>query len=582
MKHKSELTRNQIFNRLRRSYLIALSLVALTFLLEFVLVEQFLEDQRGDAEIINVAGRQRMLSQRIAKSFMGPGGRSRDTDRKQWTDSHDWLKNNIRELSVAADLENLDPLIDSVLQLSVPTADTALVPSIQLARLDAAADRFLVAMDAIVNRLSAQATAKVGRLRTLKKWLTGLALLIVGLELLFIFRPITRFIADQFVGLREEREAQLLARREAEEAAARANANLLELLSLNHAIDQAALFATVDRQGRIIYLSKRFRQLLSTGDKPEGLLLTELVHEDEVRQDQFSRLLTDARAAAWTGEWVMVRSGEEDRHLLVSLIPARHNTGRTELFVFATDQTSFHAARRQLDELNQEKIAEERRVSSLQTERINTAQERERLRVAHDLHDGIGQQLTALKFGLESLRPQSDCSPEAAAHQEKRIAQLRELSQDIIRGVRIATFNLTPPEIGDYGLAPTLEKMTRELGRMTGENIVFRNEAPDLSLPEPTALAIYRIAQEAVNNAIKYAAADYILITLAVSKSFVSVTVDDDGVGFDPGEIQEEVADGTGQGLTSMRTRTSNLGGRLFLRSDPETGTRVTINVPLP
>ncbi len=196
------------------------------------------------------------------------------------------------------------------------------------------------------------------------------------------------------------------------------------------------------------------------------------------------------------------------------------------------------------------------------------------LLVARDLHDGIGQKLTALKFSLESLSPSK---PKQAA---ERINQLKILSKEIILGVRLATFNLTPPELIDYGLGPALEKMARELSRLTGEHIVFRNDAVDYRLTGPAEINLYRTVQEAVNNAIKYARANYILITLSAGPQLLSITIDDDGEGFDREDLYNKT-DGSGLGLHFMEERIGNLNGRIFMRSHPETGTRISINVPL-
>ncbi|MEO0733306.1 MAG: sensor histidine kinase, partial [Bacteroidota bacterium] len=223
-----------------------------------------------------------------------------------------------------------------------------------------------------------------------------------------------------------------------------------------------------------------------------------------------------------------------------------------------------------LDALSQEKISAEIARGKQRSRQIVETQEKERLRVARDLHDGIGQKLTALKFSLESLRPDN----------LERITQLRELSKEIILGVRLATFNLSPPELMDYGLAPALEKMARELSRLTGEQVVFHNETEELRLDTTAEINLYRTVQEAVNNAIKYARANYILVTLSVGAQLLSITIDDDGDGFDREDLREKT-DGSGMGLSFMEERISNLNGRIFLRSSPEGGTRISINVPL-
>ena len=163
----------------------------------------------------------------------------------------------------------------------------------------------------------------------------------------------------------------------------------------------------------------------------------------------------------------------------------------------------------------------------------------------------------------------------------EKVELLKELSKELILGVRLATFNLTPPELIDYGLAVALEKMARELSRLTGERIVFVNKDYSVRLDHTGEINLYRTVQEAVNNAIKYARANYILVTLSTGDHLLSITIDDDGVGFERNDIKERT-DGSGMGLSFMEERIKTLRGRLFMTSTTEGGTRITLNAPLP
>jgi signal transduction histidine kinase len=201
-------------------------------------------------------------------------------------------------------------------------------------------------------------------------------------------------------------------------------------------------------------------------------------------------------------------------------------------------------------------------------------QEEERKRIAKDIHDGIGQMLTALKFNIESINLKNK---EKTA---EKISYIKDLTADLIKGVRTATFNLTPPELSDHGIIPALQKMTAELARLTGENILFENRTEGtLRLNSLAETNIYRVVQEAVNNAIKYAAANYILVTVNSSEGMLSIMVDDDGTGFDV-DIADKGDHGSegGMGLFFMKERISYINGRLFINSKKGKGTRVTVN----
>ena len=568
----------RVLQRLRRGYLLALSLVAIAVAIEYVIVERTLLNQSGDAEIVNVAGRQRMLSQRIVKASLLRAADSLSTGLDvtalvdEWRGRHAWLHERVDGRPAAPALAGLDSAVDSLAAL-VATQPRA---AADLARLDALADGFLVRMDAVVDQLSRTSEAKVGYARRVGLWLSLATLGILALEVVFIFRPLLRFTAEQLRRVREGRVAEAEARERAEAAYVAKDESLRELNALTSAIDQAALFATLRQDGTVVQVSGKLQRLLGLRGGVAGRPFAELLHPDPARRAELSRLFADTRAGEWQGEVEAIDASGGLHYLQLVLVPARRMGLDTELFALASEVTEQRRTREALDALNASRLAEERERGRSRSRQILEVQEKERQRVARDLHDGIGQQLTALKFGLEGLRVGEEGSREA-----ERLAQLRDLCKDLIRGVRMATFNLSPPELTDYGLAPALEKMASELSRLTGERVVFRNDGAPAERLDPTAeVNLYRVTQEAVNNAIKYARANFILVTLSAGERLLSINVDDDGRGFDP-ETAERHDEGSGLGLAFMRERIADLGGRLFVRSELGEGTRVAINVPL-
>ncbi len=202
-------------------------------------------------------------------------------------------------------------------------------------------------------------------------------------------------------------------------------------------------------------------------------------------------------------------------------------------------------------------------------------QEEERKRIAKDIHDGIGQMLTALKFNIESI------DLDNVEKTGEKISYLKDLTSDLIKGVRTATFNLTPPELSDHGIFPALHKMTVELSKLTGKTILFENKTDEhIRFDSLAETNMYRVTQEAVNNAIKYAQANYILVTINFKDDILSIVIDDDGKGFDASildKVPKNNSEG-GMGLFFMKERISYINGRLFINSEEGKGTRVTIN----
>ena len=123
--------------------------------------------------------------------------------------------------------------------------------------------------------------------------------------------------------------------------------------------------------------------------------------------------------------------------------------------------------------------------------------------------------------------------------------------------------------------------MTHELSKLTGKNILFENKTEEnIRFNSLAETNIYRVVQEAVNNAIKYAEANYILVTINFNDNILSVVIDDDGKGFDDtilGKVPKNTSEG-GMGLFFMKERMNYINGRLFINSIPGKGTRVTIN----
>ncbi len=200
-------------------------------------------------------------------------------------------------------------------------------------------------------------------------------------------------------------------------------------------------------------------------------------------------------------------------------------------------------------------------------------QEDERRRLARELHDGIGQNLTALKHRLSQLRDNND------AHQpafRERLDTAIALCADTLEDTRELSRLLRPPILDDLGLEPALRWLARSLGESSQLSIAIEIEPlPPLDGERQTLL--FRVAQEALNNASKHAQASNVLLRLVAREGRVQLQVADDGRGCDP----EQALRSGGSGLGGMRERLRLYGGGLELHSAPGTGTRLRAIVPL-
>jgi two-component system, NarL family, sensor kinase len=204
------------------------------------------------------------------------------------------------------------------------------------------------------------------------------------------------------------------------------------------------------------------------------------------------------------------------------------------------------------------------------TEQIITAQETERQRLAGDIHDGISQRLISLAYHLDAAERALASRPADAAEQVRLARGLADLSMD---EARAAIRGLRPPVLDDLGLAGGLSSLVRSL-----PDLAVELDLAEHRLPEPHEVALYRIAQEALQNVVKHAAASQVRLRFTVGPDGARLEVGDDGRGFAPGLGAPAVG---GYGMHSMSERAELVGGTLSVRSRPGSGTVVTVTVPL-
>lgn len=258
------------------------------------------------------------------------------------------------------------------------------------------------------------------------------------------------------------------------------------------------------------------------------------------------------------------------------MVPVTIKKEESELLIICFDITERKKAEREVDRLNTENVTDKINQQKVISSKIVENQENEQNRIAREIHDGIGQMLTGLKFSLESIN--LDDKEKSA----QKIEYLKKLSLDIIKGVRTATFNLMPPELSDHGIVSSLAKLTLELSKLTGKNILFYNKTNfDKRLDSLIEINIYRLTQEAINNAIKYADSTHIIVQLSHSNNILSITIDDNGKGFDVVAAEKKRTSESGMGLLFMKERIQYINGRVFINSIPGEGTRITFNIPI-
>jgi signal transduction histidine kinase len=205
---------------------------------------------------------------------------------------------------------------------------------------------------------------------------------------------------------------------------------------------------------------------------------------------------------------------------------------------------------------------------------LESVREEERTQIARELHDQLGQALTATKFDLAWLSDQLKQKDPILAQKSKAVTEQMDIMIKTVR--RIAT-ELRPGMLDDLGLAASIEWQARDFGKRTGIMCAVSVPSEDLPLTRTQSIALFRIFQEALTNVARHASAQHIKVKLTATPEFVTLQVHDDGRGIQT----HEIAGLRSLGLLGMRERATRLGGTFNIRGAPGTGTMVTVSIPI-
>ena len=459
------------FDKLSRLYIIALSTIALSVIISQILVRNHLDTQKSDSTVINIAGRQRMLSQKLTKEIVSLTVSFDESNRTilkkniketlfLWNLSHNSLqkgndslglpKKNSRKIKqqftainpVFNTIQKASKSIVKKLEINPLTSINELSSDIK--KITNNEGEFLFIMDKIVNQYDLEADEKVVWLRKLEFSLMVLTLLILLGEFVFIFWPTAKSVKATLSDLLSaEKKAKKMAF-DADELSLSKEKSIKELRVLSRAMDETLLFARISSDGNLIHIGNKFSRLFKVSKLKQDVLFWNFLSSNKKEQSLIEDLIKKYKKTGWQGEVKTTIKYNIAIWLEMAIIPYRPTEDKSELLIIASEITERKFAQLEVEMLNKasfdEKISQQKIISS----KIIENQEKEQNRIAKDVHDGIGQMLTGLKYNLESINI-NDIEKTAS-----KIEHLKALTTNIIKGVRTATFNLTPPELSDH------------------------------------------------------------------------------------------------------------------------------------
>jgi len=222
-------------------------------------------------------------------------------------------------------------------------------------------------------------------------------------------------------------------------------------------------------------------------------------------------------------------------------------------------------------DLTEEKAHEEKleRIRKDRLIAINEAEENERIRIAKDLHDGLGQILTGISYSIQNLKPEND-------EESNLIEKIQIRIDHAIQEAKNISHNLAPAILRDFGLVSAIKNLVERTNQLNKTEVVFNSYDFDIRIDKRLEKALFRICQEALHNIIKHAEAESATIELFREYQQIAMVIEDNGKGFDPSDQSTDLAEG-GIGLISMKERAYVFDGDLTIDSAKGRGTEIIV-----
>lgn len=602
MSKNTDLQSKQTIRYYNLMYAIALSVIAIISIVSQLLIQSYLGNQLHDTHLINFATRLRSNSQSLTRlALLLESERSNRTHRKDFQNilmqlqkTHESLKHGNEFLNIPennnVELIELFKIIESPYQemIDAAWAIVALTDYNKQKKLDRKGlekhiDQLLISekayflgMEMIVFDYDRISRKNVISLKKIEYYLLASVIILLLLEAYFIFRPLAKRIRQSFEELTDsEKNAHLLAK-ELKEANQILEKSHHDLRDINFTLEKATYFVKIDVEGKVLYANDKYCHITKyemSGLLGRPLFYNEVTHNENIIYDHIQDPIR--RNEVWQGEIFDQASDGTDFWLEVTLMPVVDTKGQPyQYLVIGIDITKRKKTEKELHHLMQEKLKNQQELKKVKLQSMVAGQEKERKRVAVEIHDGIGQMLTSLKMKIEMLEEEHP-----SVFEENH--DVDNMIRNIIGESRRICGELLPSVLEDFGLKSAIEDLVLSIQQSTNLHIQLIDNYEIEKMDMEIEMGVFRILQESLNNIMKHADAQNISILIESDAEFITLEVMDNGIGFDYSS-QVLLSSGTNSyGLANMQERAELMGAKWTLDSQLGKGTNITLEVPI-
>lgn len=593
----------KLFKYFTIRYGIALTFIAVLSILSQVRIQQHLNRSMDDSHVINFAARLRTYSQILSKAALQlqngvefeNNGKEFVNTLRQWEKAQEGLQAGSKFLNLPTeDMEEINEMFELI---SHPRAEIMRAAEHIVTILDTSKSfnpelirpyvktimdyeqSYLLGMDLIVFDYDRFFKERIRQLKQIDYLMLSLVLLTLLLEAGFIFYPMAVHIKKVVLGLISSEERSNKLKDELQAANDRMVKSYNELREMNFALDKATFLVKTDPQGNIIYANDKYCHLTKytmseLRNKPvfyNNMGGRESVIYDHIRDDQ-------KREEVWQDEIFDYASDGAGFWLDVTLIPVFDNAGSLyQYLIIGNDITNRKNTERENRMLNEEKMLREGVEQKIKSYAIINGQEKERKRIAAEIHDGIGQMLTSLRMKLEQIQDRNTTP-------DPEVVMVNNMLSKLITETRRICSDLLPSVLEDFGLRSAIDDLVKSVKDADRKMEVLVDANIRVSpLSRELEMSVYRIMQEGLNNVVKHSQASLVEIYVDTSDDYLNMMIKDNGKGFYFNNHQLHLKEQARKmnGIRGMKERAELLNGAFNISTEPGKGTIIQLEIPL-